>query len=126
MDLRLGSPDNSLDAPLSHSEEEGLTQMDMLVDNTPLQDERVESAIDGERHAKWLSEALKLLNQRELHVIQSRRFGDKVATLEALGEELGVTKERVRQIEVQALEKLRTALTRDHGKTLNPYRHNGF
>jgi len=119
MDMRLGNPDNSLDTPLTLGDEDGLTQMDMLVDESPLQDERVESEIDGARHAKWLAEALETLNQRELYVIQSRRFGDKIATLESLGEELGVTKERIRQIEVQALEKLRKALTRRNVEATN-------
>jgi len=112
MDTRLSGLDSSLDAPLAGDETPGLTQMDMLVDDAPLQDELVESEIDNDRHAKWLSEALKLLNERELHVIRARRLGDDVATLEAVGEELGITKERVRQIEVRALEKLRDALER--------------
>jgi len=111
MDMRLSSPDNSLDAPLSHDgEESGMTQLDLLVDTSPLQDEYVEGEIDGKRQIKWLSDALSVLNQRELYVIKSRKFNDKAATLEAIGEELGVTKERVRQIETQALEKLRRAL----------------
>jgi len=109
MDTRLSGADNSLDAPLAHDGENSVTQMDMLVDETPLQDAFVENKLDHEKHEKWLGEALTCLNDRELYVIRARRLGDQVATLESIGEKLGVTKERVRQIEVQALEKLRAA-----------------
>ena len=68
------------------------------------------SRIDEERRAQWLSQALATLNPRELRIIRERRLRDEGATLEALGEKLGISKERVRQIEGRALEKLRTAL----------------
>ncbi len=60
----------------------------------------------------WLAQALTVLNEREKRIIASRRLADESATLEALGDELGISKERVRQIENRALEKLRKALTR--------------
>jgi len=111
MDTRLSGLDNSLDAPIADGEATGMTQMDMLVDDSPLQDELIENEIDNQRQTQWLADSLKVLNPRELHVIRARRLSDKIATLEALGEALGVTKERVRQIEIRALEKLRAALT---------------
>jgi len=66
MDRRLSSPDNSLNAPLSQDGDNSLTQMDMLIDEAPLQDERIEHEIDGERQAKWLTQALTVLNRRRI------------------------------------------------------------
>jgi len=111
MDTRLSGADHSLDAPIMQDGESGTTQMDMLIDDAPLPDEYVGAKLDHEKYAQWLEEALTCLSERELHVIRARKLGDQVVTLEAVGEELGVTKERVRQIEVQALEKLRHAFS---------------
>lgn len=110
MDFRLTSFDNSLNAPLAQEDEGAATRMDVLVDDGPLQDEVVEHEIDDSRRSKWLGEALKVLNQRELHIIRMRRLNEDSVTLEWLGVELGISKERVRQIENRALEKLRDAL----------------
>ena len=80
----------------------------------PLPDETVGEAIDSERRLTWLRSALNVLNERELRIVSERRLRDEGATLEALGESLGISKERVRQIENRALEKLRDALLREH------------
>ncbi len=109
MDSRMSAPDMSLSAPAG-GEEGGAQRMDFLVDERPLQDEVVEGAIDAERRAGWLREALGALDARELHIIRRRRLEDDGVTLEALGETFGISKERVRQIERRALEKLRAAL----------------
>ena len=66
--------------------------------------------IDDERRSGWLKNALGVLNEREMRIIAERRLQDEGATLEALGETLGISKERVRQIEGAALAKLRRAL----------------
>ena len=58
-----------------------------------------------------------MLNERELRIVKERRLKEEGATLESLGESLGISKERVRQIENRALEKLREALLRDHPDT---------
>jgi RNA polymerase sigma-32 factor len=68
-------------------------------------------AIDFERRLEWLADALGALNERELRIIRERRLAEDGATLESLGSRLGISKERVRQIENRALEKLRAALT---------------
>jgi RNA polymerase sigma-32 factor len=111
MDARLSSSDISLQAPLSGGDEEGASRMEFLASDAPLPDEQVGDLIDGERRRRWLNDALGQLNEREMKIIRARRLADDSATLEELGTDLGISKERVRQIENRALEKLRTALT---------------
>ena len=65
---------------------------------------------DGERRAEWINKALEALNEREMMIIRQRRLADESVTLETLGQQLGISKERVRQIEHQALNKLRKVL----------------
>ncbi|MCX2697334.1 MULTISPECIES: RNA polymerase factor sigma-32 [Ochrobactrum] len=114
MDSRLSGSDSSLSASIGNDESGTSTRMDFLVDDHPLQDEVVESTIDMERRVGWLRTALHALNERELHIIRQRRLGDDGVTLEALGEKLGISKERVRQIESRAMEKLKLALLDQH------------
>lgn len=111
MDARLSASDTSLDAPLA-GEDGQSERMDFLVSDAPPPDEVAGKTIDDERRARWLGKALSTLNARELKIIRERRLSEEGATLEALGETLGISKERVRQIESRAIEKLRTALTR--------------
>lgn len=111
MDLRLSAPDSSLNAPLA--DDAGASErMDFLISDDPLPDEIVGDTIDVERRAFWLKKALGALNARELRIIEERRLSDDGATLEALGETLGISKERVRQIEARAMEKLKVALVK--------------
>lgn len=114
MDSRLSGPDSSLSAPMNGEETGASRRMDFLVDDHPLQDEIAESSIDMERRNRWLTRALDTLNERELHIIRERRLDDDGVTLEALGEKLGISKERVRQIESRAMEKLKIALLSQH------------
>ena len=86
----------------------------MLVDDKPRQDEVVGLALDTDRRVAWLNEALTALSERERRILRARRLADEAATLEALGDRLGISKERVRQIESRAMEKLREALTKRH------------
>ncbi len=115
MDARLSAPDTSLNTPVSETGEGGRSdRMDFLVSDDPLPDEVAGDAIDVERRNQWLHSALDTLNPRELRIISERRLQDNGATLEALGERLGISKERVRQIENRALEKLRSALLKSN------------
>jgi RNA polymerase sigma-32 factor len=114
MDSRLSAPDTSLNAPIHESESDTANRQDFLVDDVALPDETVGSRIDSERQLSWLQNALNVLNERELKIVRERRLREEGATLESLGESLGISKERVRQIENRALEKLREALLRDH------------
>lgn len=111
MDARLNIPDLSLNAPLAAGEEDGAERLDQLVATDPLPDEQVSRQIDGERQRRWLIGALRGLNDREFRIIKARRLTDESETLEVLGARLGISKERVRQIESRAIEKLRFALT---------------
>jgi RNA polymerase sigma-32 factor len=114
MDSRLSGPDASLNAPLADEGGNTSDRQDFLVSDAPLPDEVVGETIDLERRSGWLNTALGALNERELRIIRERRLREEGATLEALGERLGISKERVRQIENRALEKLRTALVREN------------
>jgi RNA polymerase sigma-32 factor len=114
MDSRLSGPDMSLNAPIHESEGSTADRQDFLVDKVPLPDETVTEIIDSERRLTWLRSALSVLNQRELMIVKERRLQEEGATLESLGESLGISKERVRQIENRALEKLRTALLKEN------------
>lgn len=113
MDSRLSGSDISLNAQLVDDDSSGSAQrMDFLVDDHPLPDEVVEETLDADRRAKWLRDALAILSERELRIVRERRLTDNLVTLETLGEKLGISKERVRQIESRALMKLRRALAR--------------
>jgi RNA polymerase sigma-32 factor len=112
MDSRLSGYDTSLNAPVSDDSNGASDRMDFLVCDDPLPDEIVSETIDVERRSRWLGSALEVLNERERRIIEERRLRDEGATLESLGEKLGISKERVRQIENRALEKLRVALVK--------------
>lgn len=111
MDSRFNVPDLSLNAPVAAGEEGGNERLEQLVAEEPLPDEQVTTRIDGERRRRWLQRAIRSLTDREIRIIRARRLADKSETLERLGERLGISKERVRQIESRAIEKLRLALT---------------
>jgi RNA polymerase sigma-32 factor len=108
MNRRLSGPDSSLNAPL-RSESENEWQ-DWLADDAPDQEARLaEREERGDRHDA-LTHALDALNERERDIIQERRLKDEPATLEELSQKYGVSRERVRQIEVRAFEKLQAAM----------------
>ncbi len=111
--------DSSLNAPMR--EDGDGTWQDWLVDNGPLQDELLaEDEEKGQRHA-LLTEAMDDLNDREKHILAERRLADDPKTLEELSQVYGVSRERVRQIEVRAFDKLQKAMLRlAGGKGLMP------
>lgn len=110
MDHRLSGPDTSLNAPVTSDDENSTGRMDFLVDGSLLPDEIAENHIDSDRRTLWLREALGTLNARERLIVQKRRLEEDTSTLEELGETLGISKERVRQIENRAMEKLKSSL----------------
>ncbi|MDX5594790.1 RNA polymerase factor sigma-32 [Pseudovibrio sp. SPO723] len=119
MSSHLSAPDASLNAPISESDGTSAEKIDLLEDTGPLPDDIASDAIDMDRKRNWLADAMKSLNQRELMILKKRRLADEAMTLEALGEVMGISKERVRQIESAALKKLRSSLE-DKGPGLIP------
>jgi RNA polymerase sigma-32 factor len=109
MNRRLSGPDSSLNAPLrSDSESEW---QDWLQDDQQVSQES--ALADSEEHTirmSLLDEAMKELSDRERHILTERRLRDDPTTLEELASEYGVSRERVRQIEVRAFEKLQKAM----------------
>tara|TARA_R110001599_G_scaffold3886_1_gene20952 strand:- start:3046 stop:3957 length:912 start_codon:yes stop_codon:yes gene_type:complete len=110
MASRMSASDRSLNAPMA-ADGDGQWQ-DLIADESAIPEEQVMEQRDGDRRKEWIADALKALNERETHIILQRRLCEDGVTLEALGHELGISKERVRQIEHQALGKLRKALVR--------------
>lgn len=108
MESRLAAGDRSLNAPMS-VEGEG-EWLDLIADGRDLPDAEVMEDHDNAARHAWLGEALGHLSDRELIIIRERRLQEDSVTLEALGERLGISKERVRQIEQAALKKLKSAL----------------
>ena len=100
--------DTSLNVPL-REDGEG-TWQDWLVDAEPLQDERVADAQETRVRHELLVEAMESLNDREKHILTERRLTDEPKTLEELSQVYNVSRERIRQIEVRAFEKLQKAL----------------
>jgi RNA polymerase sigma-32 factor len=108
MNRRLSGPDSSLNAPL-RSESESEWQ-DWLADDSLDQETRLAEREElGDRH-DLLSNAMDTLTERERDIIQARRLQEEPATLEDLSQKYGVSRERVRQIEVRAFEKLQKAM----------------
>ena len=117
MDARLSANDASLQAPISEGENR-TERLDMLVSDETPPDEQVTRMIDGQRWSDWLRDAMTELNERENRIIKARRLSEDGATLEELGHEFGISKERVRQIEARAMEKLKLALVKQNPEFL--------
>jgi len=107
MAARLSSPDRSLNAPMS---EDGGEWQDVLASDSADPEAIVMSERDGAARSRLIDEAMGELNERERLVIRERMLAEETTTLEALGQRLSVSKERVRQIEGAAMTKLRRAL----------------
>ena len=109
MNRRLSSPDHSLNAPL-RQDSDGEWQ-DWLVDEVESQEHSIAEKEEFGRRKVLLTGAMEGLNDRERHILTSRRLRDDPITLEDLSKEYGISRERVRQIEVRAFEKLQKAVT---------------
>ena len=108
MNRRLASPDHSLNAPL-RAEGEGEWQ-DWLVDESESQETRLGDQQELHKRRRLLADAMKQLNDRERFILTERRLKDNPSTLEDLSQQYGISRERVRQIEVRAFEKLQKAI----------------
>jgi len=108
MDRRLAAPDHSLNAPL-RIDGDGEWQ-DWLVDETESQEIALAEREELTKRRKLLTNAMKSLNSRERHILTERRLKDEPTTLEDLSRDYEISRERVRQIEVRAFEKLQKAI----------------
>ncbi len=108
MNRRLAAHDNSLNAPL-RAEGEGEWQ-DWLVDDTDNQEVLLGEREELTNRRRMLTSAIKTLNERERHIFTERRLEENPKTLETLSLEYGISRERVRQIEVRAFEKVQKAI----------------
>ena len=109
MEGRLAGSDFSLNATQS-SEDEGREWIETLEDDATQADEIVSRDQDISTLRGWLVSAMQALNDRERFIVRERRLRDEPRTLESLGHELGLSKERVRQLEAAAYAKMRRSL----------------
>jgi RNA polymerase sigma-32 factor len=112
--------DASLNVSLRADEDGAGQWQDWLVDDRPLQDETVAEIEEAGLRHDMLTEALDVLNERERHILTDRRLAEEPKTLEELSQVYNVSRERVRQIEVRAFEKLQKAMQRIAGDRLTP------
>ncbi|WP_339856521.1 RNA polymerase sigma factor RpoH, partial [uncultured Nisaea sp.] len=108
MNRRLAAPDHSLNAPL-RIDGEGEWQ-DWLVDEGESQEEQLAESEELDQRRQLLSVGMESLNERERHILTQRRLQENPMTLEDLSQEYNISRERVRQIEVRAFEKLQKAM----------------
>ncbi len=113
MDARLSGADFSLNA--SQAGEEGREWVETLKDNSPQAEETVSRRSDLDHARSLLNEAFEALTERERMIITARKLAEAPETLESLGLKLELSKERVRQLEAQALRKMRQRLEATHG-----------
>lgn len=108
MEARMNGGDQSLNAPIG---ETGIHEwQDMVADSAPNPEEIVMGMKDNITRSQWLNEALSGLSTRERTIICERQMRENIVTLEDLGKQLGISKERVRQLEQRAMSKLRDNL----------------
>jgi RNA polymerase sigma-32 factor len=115
MNRRLAG-DASLNAPVRAADAESGEWQDWLVDETPDQEERLAESEELSRRKSYLANAMSGLNERERRIFEARRLADEPATLEDLSAEFGVSRERIRQIEVRAFEKVQAAVQKSARK----------
>ncbi|MGB3555204.1 MAG: RNA polymerase factor sigma-32 [Jannaschia sp.] len=117
MEGRLSGSDFSLNATQS-SDEDGREWIDTLEDDASQADEIVENNHDTETLRQWLLTALSALNERERFIVRERKLREDPRTLESLGNELSLSKERVRQLEAAAFAKMRKSLEKESREVL--------
>lgn len=110
MEGRLSGNDHSLNAPIGETGED--EWQSLLADTRATPEAIVIGMKDGQTRSKWLGAALSELSDRERRIITERHLAEDVVTLEDLGKELGVSKERVRQLEARAMDKIKASMNR--------------
>ena len=110
MDRRLGSPDVSLNAPRSREDGESAEFMETLVDESPGPEALAAANEESTRRLDLLKQALQTLPERERHILTERQLSDEPKTLEELGTEYGISRERVRQLESRAFDRVKKTI----------------
>lgn len=118
MEGRLSGSDYSLNA-MQSSDEDGREWIDVLEDDSEQASVGVEHAHDTAQLREWLLSALQGLSERERFIVRERKLRADPRTLESLGDELGLSKERVRQLEAAAFQKMRKSLENQSKEVLN-------
>lgn len=108
MDMRMNANDQNLNARIGGADGEGAEWVDLLADESDSQEVTLGDREEYSQKRGLMMEAMDELNERELRIIQARRLAEEPLTLEELSQEFGVSRERVRQIEARALEKMTT------------------
>ncbi|MEM9138425.1 MAG: RNA polymerase factor sigma-32 [Pseudomonadota bacterium] len=116
MESRLAGSDFSLNS--QQAGEEGREWVETIEDEGPQADEIVTQSTDNTTARGWLAEAFEALTDRERVIIAARKLRDAPETLESLGRQFNLSKERIRQLEEQALRKMRNRLETDHGSAV--------
>jgi RNA polymerase sigma-32 factor len=124
MNRRLGG-DVSLNAPIREEGDSGEWQ-DWLVDDSASQETRLVESEEADNRHKALGEALSVLNERERRIFEARRLADEPITLEELADEFSISRERVRQIEMRAFEKVRKGVRQRVNASTGQQRHSSF
>ena len=109
MESRLSANDQSLNARISENSEDEIQSF--LADDAPNPEDVVIGMKDAKTRSVWLNKALGDLSDREQRIIRKRHLGQETVTLEDLGKDLGISKERVRQLEARAMDKLKMSMT---------------
>jgi RNA polymerase sigma-32 factor len=118
MERRLSSPDVSLNAPRGRDDEDGSEFMDALVDEGPSPESAAAAREETTFRSDLLKRAMATLPDRERHIVAERQLADDPKTLEQLGAEYGISRERVRQLEARGLERLKKAVRTMAGDNL--------
>jgi len=105
MEQRMAARDLSLDAPFDEGQE--LTHLDLLKEESPNQEEAIAQEEENRIREREVQHAMKRLNEKEVYVIKNRIMADEPLTLQQIGDHLKLSRERVRQIESEALKKLK-------------------
>ena len=109
MEVRFNGGDQSLNTKIGENGEDDWQSL--LADDRPTPEDVIIGTKDAATRSQWLKDALGNLNDREQKIIRDRHLTHETVTLEALGEQLGISKERVRQIESVAMDKLKSSLS---------------
>jgi RNA polymerase sigma-32 factor len=113
MEQRMSPRDLSLDAALDEDQE--LTPLGLLQDDRMNQEERLAQEEEKKLRERKLHEAMRRLSEKEKYVIKNRIMADEPLTLQEIGDHLGLSRERVRQIESEALRKLKKGMSTENG-----------